>query len=151
MFIAMDPPKHDLQRKTVSGVVAPPNLAKLEGTIRERAGRILDQLPRNETFNWVDKVSIELTTQMLATLFDFPLEDRRKLTYWSDADHRGRTVSGVVRLRRSTPGRTARSASSISRVLWNERVNTTGGNDLISMLATANRRRTCRRWSTSAT
>ncbi len=46
MFIAMDPPKHDLQRKTVSGVVAPMNLVKLEGTIRERAGRILDELPR---------------------------------------------------------------------------------------------------------
>ncbi len=84
MFIAMDPPKHDVQRKTVSPIVAPPNLAKLEVTIRERACKILDSLPRNETFNWVDKVSIELTTQMLATLFDFPFEDRRKLTYWSD-------------------------------------------------------------------
>jgi len=37
-----------------------------------------------EEFNWVDKVSIELTTQMLATLFDFPFEDRYKLTFWSD-------------------------------------------------------------------
>ncbi len=35
-------------------------------------------------FDWVDKVSIELTTQMLAVLFDFPWEDRRKLTRWSD-------------------------------------------------------------------
>jgi cytochrome P450 len=83
-FIGMDPPKHDVQRKTVQGVVAPRNLAKLEGTIRERAARILDSLPVGETFNWVDLVSIELTTQMLATLFDFPFEERRKLTYWSD-------------------------------------------------------------------
>jgi cytochrome P450 len=45
---------------------------------------VLDELPRNETFDWVDKVSIELTTMMLATLFDFPWEDRRKLTFWSD-------------------------------------------------------------------
>ncbi|MCB1693477.1 MAG: cytochrome P450, partial [Pseudomonadales bacterium] len=84
MFIAMDPPKHDVQRATVSPVVAPSNLAKLESTIRQRAGSILDSLPVGETFNWVDKVSIELTTQMLATLFDFPFEDRRKLTRWSD-------------------------------------------------------------------
>ena len=84
MFIAMDPPKHDLQRATVSGVVAPPNLAKMESTIRERVCKILDSLPMGETFNWVDLVSIELTTQMLATLFDFPFEDRRKLTRWSD-------------------------------------------------------------------
>ncbi len=72
-FISMDPPKHDVQRKTVQDVVAPMNLAKLEGTIRSRAAASLDSLPVGETFNWVDLVSIELTTQMLATLFDFPL------------------------------------------------------------------------------
>ncbi|MCB1684294.1 MAG: cytochrome P450, partial [Pseudomonadales bacterium] len=79
-FIAMDPPKHDLQRATVTGAVAPRNLAKMEATIRERTARVLDSLPTDETFNWVDLVSIELTTQMLATLFDFPFEERRKLT-----------------------------------------------------------------------
>jgi cytochrome P450 len=82
-FIAMDPPKHDLQRATVNGVVAPVNLAKLEPIIRQRVCTILDSLPVGETFDWVDLVSIELTTQMLATLFDFPVEDRRKLTRWS--------------------------------------------------------------------
>ena len=80
MFIAMDPPKHDQQRAVVSPTVAPRNLADLEGTIRSRVCTILDELPLNEEFDWVDKVSIELTTQMLATLFDFPWEDRRKLT-----------------------------------------------------------------------
>src|SRR3954462_13718744 len=83
-FIRMDPPKHDEQRKVVSPVVAPANLANMEGIIRERTARVLDGLPRNETFDWVDRVSIELTTMMLATLFDYPWEDRRQLTYWSD-------------------------------------------------------------------
>ena len=83
-FIAMDPPKHDEQRKVVSPAVAPGNLAKMEDLIRERTARVLDGLPRNETFDWVDRVSIELTTMMLATLFDYPWEDRRQLTYWSD-------------------------------------------------------------------
>ena len=83
-FITMDPPKHDEQRRVVSPIVAPMNLANLSGTIRERAGRILDGLPRGETFDWVERVSVELTTQMLATLFDFPFEERRKLTYWSN-------------------------------------------------------------------
>jgi len=66
-FIAMDPPKHDEQRKTVSPIVAPGNLSLLEPTIRERAARILDSLPVGEPFDWVERVSIELTTQMLAT------------------------------------------------------------------------------------
>ena len=73
MFIAMDPPKHDEQRLVVAPIVAPGNLANMAGTIRERAIRILDNLPRNETFDWVEHVSIELTTQMLATLVRLPV------------------------------------------------------------------------------
>src|SRR6202789_3325968 len=84
MFIAMDPPKHDAQRKAVSPIVSPHNLATMEALIRSRAGKILDELPIGETFDWVDRVSIELTTQMLATLFDFPFEERWTLTYWSN-------------------------------------------------------------------
>jgi cytochrome P450 len=80
-FISMDPPRHDEQRKTVSPVVAPANLQRLEPLIRERAGIILDELPIGETFDWVDKVSMELTAMTLATLFDFPFEARRRLTY----------------------------------------------------------------------
>jgi len=133
MFIAMDPPKHDLQRKTVSGVVAPPNLVKLEGTIRERVCKILDALPRNETFNWVDKVSIELTTQMLATLFDFPFEERSKLTYWSDLITADET-SGLYESEEHRQGELLKCLEYFTG-LWNQRVNTPGGNDLISMLA----------------
>ncbi len=133
MFIAMDPPKHDLQRATVSGVVAPPNLAKLEGTIRERAGKILDSLPRGETFNWVDLVSIELTTQMLATLFDFPFEDRRKLTRWSDVATGG-PETGIVESEEQRRAELLECLDYFTE-LWNERVKKAPGNDLISMLA----------------
>ena len=133
MFIAMDPPKHDAQRKVVQGVVAPMNLAKMEGIIRERAGKILDELPRNETFNWVDRVSIELTTQMLATLFDFPFEDRRKLTRWSDvatADEQ----TGIIESEDQRRAELYECLDYFTR-LWNERVNAPPGNDLVSMLA----------------
>ncbi len=83
-FIQSDPPLHDEQRRAVQDVVAPRNLTELEPIIRERVQNILDGLPVGDTFNWVDEVSIELTTQMLAILFDFPFEDRRLLTHWSD-------------------------------------------------------------------
>ncbi len=133
MFIAMDPPKHDEQRKVVQGVVAPANLQNLESVIRQRVGNILDSLPRNEPFNWVEKVSVELTTQMLATLFDFPFEQRHKLPYWSDVataipgagviesyDERWEVLQDCLRCFTG---------------LWNERVNKPPGDDLISMLA----------------
>jgi len=83
-FITMDGPRHDAHRKVVQPVASPRNLAFLEPLIRERVAEILDGLPVGESFDWVDRVSIELTTGMLATLFDFPYEERRKLTFWSD-------------------------------------------------------------------
>ncbi|MEZ5730486.1 MAG: cytochrome P450 [Burkholderiaceae bacterium] len=83
-FMHMDPPQHDAKRKVVSPIVAPANLARLEGLIRERVDDILDTLPRGEAFNWVEQVSIELTSRMLATLFGFPYEERRRLIEWSE-------------------------------------------------------------------
>lgn len=83
-FITMDPPEHGPQRKAVSRIAAPASLASFDGLIRQRTQTLLDSLPVGEEFDWVDKVSIELTTMMLATLFDFPFDDRRKLTRWSD-------------------------------------------------------------------
>ena len=83
-FIRMDPPRHDEQRKVASPIVAPNNLMNMEAVIRARTQSVLDALPRGETFDWVEHVSVKLTTMMLATLFDFPFEERDKLTYWSD-------------------------------------------------------------------
>jgi cytochrome P450 len=83
-FISADEPRHSQWRKPVMPAVGAQRLDALEELVRERVGRILDDLPRNEAFDWVDRVSIELTTQLLATLFDFPFEERRKLTFWSD-------------------------------------------------------------------
>ena len=134
MFIAMDPPKHDVQRKTVSPAVSPMNLQILEPLIRERSAKILDSLPIGEEFDWVDKVSMELTAMTLATLFDMPQEDRRKLTYWSDV------VTAV-------PGKSPLVDTIEQKMqifveyhayfteLWNQRVNAPPGGDLISMLA----------------
>jgi cytochrome P450 len=85
MFIAMDEPRHAEQRKTVQPAVAPDMLRSYyEPLIRERTASVLDRLPVNEPFDWVDRVSIELTGMMLATLFDYPQEKRRDLTHWSD-------------------------------------------------------------------
>ncbi|HSV03728.1 MAG TPA: cytochrome P450 [Phenylobacterium sp.] len=139
MFIAMDPPKHDQQRKTVSPIVAPPNLALMEPVIRERAAKILDDLPIGEEIDWVDKVSIELTTMTLATLFDFPWEDRRKLTRWSDVATAA-PESGIFGTTDPEEAEQKRRVELFECVdyfmnLWNERVNAPPRPDLISMLA----------------
>jgi cytochrome P450 len=133
MFIAMDPPKHDEQRKTVQGVVAPNNLKNLEGLIRQRVITILDGLPHGETFNWVDRVSRELTTQMLATLFDFPFEERNKLTYWSDIAT-AIPGAGLVNTYEESFEVLKECLAYFMR-LWRERAAKPPGTDLISMLA----------------
>jgi len=134
MFIAMDPPKHDVQRKVVAPVAGPRNLAALEPQIRQRVCNILDSLPRNETFNWVDHLSIELTTQMLATLFDFPFEDRRKLTRWSDVATAA-PGTGIVETEDQRRAELIECLEYFTR-LWQERAaRPEPGNDLISMMA----------------
>jgi cytochrome P450 len=133
-FISMDPPKHDEQRKVVSPIVAPGNLQNLSGTIRERAGRILDSLPIGETFDWVDRVSIELTTQMLATLFDFPFEQRRTLTYWSNVASVN-TRAGTEIDSEEKRDAVLQQAVAYFTELWHERAKQPPRPDLISMLA----------------
>jgi cytochrome P450 len=133
MFIAMDPPKHDLQRRAVQSVVAPRNLVDMEKLIRSRVIEILEGLPVGETFDWVEHVSRNLTTQMLATLFNFPFEQRDKLTYWSDMAADAPELSGgeadpEVRMA------ALQDCLQTFTGLWHERAGTTGGFDLISLL-----------------
>jgi|SRR5579871_11369 len=133
-FIGLDPPMHDAQRKVVAPMFTAQNMLVLEPLIRERAAKILDELPVGETFDWVDRVSIELTSQMLATLFDYPLEERRKLTRCSDlilGPDFGGTV-GLDEMQRQ---------AEIFQILtpfvgmWEERRAKPLRNDLLSMLA----------------
>ncbi|MBV8593604.1 MAG: cytochrome P450 [Caulobacteraceae bacterium] len=133
MFIAMDPPKHDEQRKTVSPAVSPSNLQRLAPLIRERAGTILDSLPIGEPFDWVDKVSVELTTMTLATLFDFPFEQRRRLTRWSDVVTAipGHGIVDTFDQKMAE----LQECFAVFTGLWNERVNAPPAGDLISMMA----------------
>ena len=133
MFIAMDPPKHDQQRKAVTSSVAPSNLRLLEPTIRERACEILDDLPIGEDFDWVDKVSIELTTMTLATLFDFPWEERRKLTRWSDIATAA-PETGIVESYQARREELIECAMYFKE-LWEQRIKQEPKNDLISMMA----------------
>ncbi len=132
-FISMDPPEHTEQRKTVRAVSAPSNLRNLEPLIRERTIDVLDGLPEGETFDWVDTVSIELTTLLLATLFDFPLEDRRKLTRWSDIVFAVPEPGGVIETNQQKVDEMMECVAYFER-LWAERRENPGF-DLVSMLA----------------
>jgi cytochrome P450 len=132
-FIAMDEPLHAAQRKTIAPMFSPSHLDQLADLIRERAIVVIDALPRNETFDFVDRVSVELTTQMLATLFDFPWEDRRKLTRWSDI-FTALPKSMMVASEKQRQAEMKECGTYFTR-LWNERINAEARSDLLSMMA----------------
>jgi cytochrome P450 len=133
-FIAMDQPRHADQRKTVAQMFTPSNLDELAINIRKRSASCLDNLPKNEVFDFVDQVAIELTTQMLAVLFDFPWEDRRKLTRWSDV---ATTLPGPGGLVATEDDRQAVLMECLQYFtkLWNERREGEPRNDLLSLMA----------------
>ncbi|GGA35756.1 cytochrome P450 [Sphingomonas psychrolutea] len=132
MFIAMDRPKHTGQRRTVAPAFTPSEMVRMTDNIRMRTAEILDTLEWNTPFDWVDTVSVELTTQMLAILFDFPWEDRRKLTFWSD-------WAGDIELVKSPELRLERlkhmyECGAYFQNLWNGKVGKAPTPDLISMM-----------------
>lgn len=133
-FIALDPPMHDAQRKVITPMFSPENLATLMPLIRSRAAQILDELPRGEIFDFVDKVSVELTSQMLATLFDFPFESRRVLPRCSDLILATPEPGGIIE---SEEQRQVELFQILGQFvgLWNERIVLPPANNLVSMLA----------------
>lgn len=131
MFIAMDPPDHTAQRRTIAPSFGPSEVAALKAEVQQRTAEVLDSLPIGEAFDWVQRVSIELTTGMLARLFDFPWEQRHKLTYWSD-------MGGDVELMKSPETHAMRNAAlgemgAAFAALWQEKA-ANPGKDLISVM-----------------
>jgi cytochrome P450 len=126
-FISLDEPHHGPKRKAVSPTLAPANIALMAPVVRERAGQILDSLPIGETFDWVDRVSKELTSMTLATMLDFPFEERRKLLYWTTGD--GAEMTPEERLAAALE-RQARFDD-----LWEKKRNAPPAMDMISMMA----------------
>jgi cytochrome P450 len=131
MFIAMDPPKHTGQRRTVAPSFGPSEVAAMKAECVARTGEVLDSLPIGEPFDWVQRVSIELTTGMLANIFDFPWEQRHKLTEWSD-------YGGDVELIKNPDTIELRLAKMQEMgmafaALWQERM-ANPGKDLISVM-----------------
>jgi cytochrome P450 len=134
-FIRMDPPGHTAHRRTVAPIVAPSNLANFEALIRKRTSDVLDALPRHETFDWAERVSTDLTNMMLATLFDFPWQDRMKLTWWSDvAIANVNSPEAVVHSDDERFAELTRMAEYF-RKLWDARAAAPPAFDLISMLS----------------
>ena len=136
-FISMDGPRHTAHRKVVQPVSSPRNLKRLEPIIRKFSRDILDGLPVGETFDWVDRVSVELTTSMLATMFDFDRSQRRKLTYWSDMTASPEQLAAMGKTGADVRSAFTECLETFTR-LWHERKGQSRQNlDFVTALANA--------------
>jgi cytochrome P450 len=133
-FATADPPVHTIERKAVMPALAPQRLARLEGEMRREVQAILDDLPRGETFDWVERVSKELTTRMVATLFNFPRAERRLLPHWAEVLV---TTPGPGAITSDWAERKAILDAYLERILamWRARIGESAGDDILSMLA----------------
>ena len=132
MFIAMDPPQHSAQRRTVAPAFTPSMIDIMRVEAAKRTGEVLDSLPIGQPFDWVEHVSIELATGMLAKLFDFPWDHRHNLTRWSD-------VLGDVEMFDTLEKRQFRLGNAYEmgaafHTLWEAKKNQEPTNDLISIM-----------------
>ena len=132
MFIAMDPPQHTAQRRTVAPAFGPSEIERMRADTQARTAALIDTLPVGQPFDWVEKVSIELTTDMLAILFDFPWEDRHNLTRWSDALGDIESFSTVEE--RHARLATAFEMGAAFKQLWDRKAQNPGTHDLISIM-----------------
>ncbi|MFM5914326.1 MAG: cytochrome P450, partial [Chakrabartia godavariana] len=134
MFIAMDPPRHTEKRRVVAPAFTPSEMTRLAGSIRERTAKRLDSLPKGEVFDWVKTVSVDLTTDMLAILFDFPWEERHKLPIWSDA------ITSLDMIKNRQQERQVMMFEMAMKffALWQERTAAEPAPDLLSMMIHSN-------------
>lgn len=134
MFIAMDPPRHTEKRRVVAPAFTPSEMTRLSGSIRERTAKRLDSLPKGEVFDWVKTVSVDLTTDMLAILFDFPWEERHKLPIWSDA------ITSLDMIKNRQQERQVMMFEMAMKffALWQERTEAEPAPDLLSMMIHSN-------------
>jgi len=129
-FIELDPPRHTAKRRAVAPAFAPSEMERLSESIRERSSAMLDSLERGEDFNWVDQISMPLTRDMLAILFDYPWEERQDLIKWSDA------ITSMDMIENRPQERMVMMFEMATRfhALWEERSNAEPAPDLLSMM-----------------
>lgn len=132
-FIAMDPPRHTEQRKAVAPAFSPERVAQMAAQLRQWTVEVLDALPIGETFNWVDRVSVELTARTLALLLGFPQQRSRDLIRWSEAAVALPGSPGFPTM--ADKLRVMQECFATFDAIWHERLRAPAGQDLIYMLA----------------
>lgn len=129
-FIMMDPPAHTNKRRAIASAFSPSEMERLRASIRDRTADKLDALPIGQPFDWVSTVSIDLTIDMLAILFDFPWDERHKLRTWSDA------ISSLDMINNHRKERSAQLVEMAGRFfqLWQSRTESGPAPDLLSTM-----------------
>jgi len=85
MLINMDPPGHVKYRRLVQRGFTPRMVAELEPRIRAHARRVVDNVARKGSCDFVTELACELPLILICELMGVPEEDRRQIFDWSNA------------------------------------------------------------------
>ena len=84
-LINMDPPGHVKYRRLVQRGFTPRMVAELEPRIRAHARRIVDNVARKGSCEFVTELACELPLILICELMGIPEEDRQQIFDWSNA------------------------------------------------------------------
>lgn len=77
-----DPPKHQRQRSFAQKAFSPRVVAKFEDWIRELCVDILDRVEKEQSFDAIQLIALELPGQVICSIMGVPDADRRKVIGW---------------------------------------------------------------------
>ena len=87
-LIFMDPPDHSKYRRILSSVFTPNAVKRMEGVVRARVGRTIDQIIEAGRCDFVTDVAVPIPLGVLAELMGIPDEDIPRLLAWTDGIER---------------------------------------------------------------
>jgi cholest-4-en-3-one 26-monooxygenase len=102
-MLNMDPPKHTKYRRLVNMGFSPKMVNRLEASVREMTGRIIDAVADRGECDFVTDIAAELPLQVIVEMMGVPQEDRRLVFEWSnrmigfdDPDYCGSEEEGKI-------------------------------------------------------
>ncbi|SDN20086.1 cytochrome P450 [Streptomyces wuyuanensis] len=90
IMLNMDPPEHTRVRQIVQRGFTPRAVRGLESALRDRARRIVEEARASAggsadgSFDFVNRIAVELPLQAIAELIGVPQEDRARIFDWSN-------------------------------------------------------------------
>jgi cytochrome P450 len=84
MLINTDPPHHTQQRRILQTGFTPKMVARLEPSIASHAARVVDEVAKGGSCDFVNDLAVEMPLVLICELMGIPQEDRYQVFSWAE-------------------------------------------------------------------